>query len=96
MGEIISKDEVLHIAWLSKIHLTEEQQADLTRQFNEILAYFRKLDEADTSGVSLELYVTPLKDVSREDKVEAPLNIEDALKNAPRKEGKYFKAPKIV
>jgi aspartyl-tRNA(Asn)/glutamyl-tRNA(Gln) amidotransferase subunit C len=68
----------------------------MTKQFNEILLYFRKLADVDTSNVPLELYVTPLKDVAREDVVEECLNHEDALKNAPKREGRYFKAPKMM
>jgi aspartyl-tRNA(Asn)/glutamyl-tRNA(Gln) amidotransferase subunit C len=96
MTEIISKEEIRHIAWLSKIHVSDEEEATLIKQFNEILKFFSKLDEVDTSSVSLELYVTPVRDVLREDKVEPSLKISDALINAPKKEDKFFKAPKIV
>ncbi|MEM2109759.1 MAG: Asp-tRNA(Asn)/Glu-tRNA(Gln) amidotransferase subunit GatC [Candidatus Odinarchaeota archaeon] len=96
MSELISKNVVLHMAWLSRIFLTEEQVEAMTKQLNEILAYFRKLDIVDTSNVPLELYVTPLKNVVRDDVVGESLDPEDALKNAPNREGKFFKAPKMM
>ncbi|MHA1409651.1 MAG: Asp-tRNA(Asn)/Glu-tRNA(Gln) amidotransferase subunit GatC [Candidatus Odinarchaeia archaeon] len=96
MSELISRDEVKHIAWLSKISLTDEQLELFTEQFNEILKYFRKLDEVDTSNIKLELYVTPLKDTYRSDEVKPSLKLSDALKNAPDKEKNFIKAPKIV
>ncbi len=96
MSELISRDVVLHVAWLARLFLTDEQIEAMTKQFNEILSYFRKLDRVDTSNVPLELYVTPLKDITREDIVEASLNPDEALKNAPKREGKYFKAPKMM
>lgn len=96
MSELISRDVVLHVAWLARLYLTDEQIEAMTKQFNEILSYFRKLDSVDTSNVPLELYVTPLKDITREDIVEESLNPEEALKNAPKREGKYFKAPRMM
>lgn len=96
MSELISRDVVLHVAWLARLFLTDEQIEAMTKQFNEILSYFRKLDSVDTSNVPLELYVTPLKDITREDIVEESLNPDEALKNAPKREGKYFKAPRMM
>ncbi len=96
MSELISKDVVLHVAWLARIFLTDEQVEEMTKQFNEILLYFRKLDAVDTSNVPLELYVTPLKNIARDDIVGVSLNPDEALKNAPKREGRYFKAPKMM
>ncbi|MHA1755068.1 MAG: Asp-tRNA(Asn)/Glu-tRNA(Gln) amidotransferase subunit GatC [Candidatus Odinarchaeia archaeon] len=96
MSKILSEEEVKHISWLSKIKLTEEQIKLFTKQFNDILNYFKKLDQADTSNVKLELYVTPLVDVFREDIVKPSLSLEQALKNAPKTEKTFIKAPKII
>jgi aspartyl-tRNA(Asn)/glutamyl-tRNA(Gln) amidotransferase subunit C len=96
MGELISKEEVKHISWLAKISLTEEKEELFKKQFNEILKYFRRLDEVDTSNVPLELYVTPLKNICRLDKIEPSLDLMDALKNVPEKDNNFIKAPKIV
>ena len=47
----LSKKEVEHTAWLAHIELSEEEKALFTEQFNDILDYFKKIDEIDTEGV---------------------------------------------
>ena len=92
----ISRREVEHIAWLAHIELTEEEKELFTKQLNEILEYFRKIDEAETEGVPPTYHVLDLVNVYREDEVEESLPKGDALKNAPKKERGFFKAPKII
>jgi len=92
----ISKKEVEHIAWLARIELSEEEKALFTEQFNEILDYFEKIDEVETEEVSPTYHVLDLVNVYREDEVLSSLSIEEALKNAPKKEKQFLKAPRIV
>jgi len=67
-----------------------------TEQFNEILDYFKKIDEVDTEGVEPTYHVLDLKNVSRTDETTPSLPIEEALRNAPKKEKKFIKAPRII
>jgi aspartyl-tRNA(Asn)/glutamyl-tRNA(Gln) amidotransferase subunit C len=92
----LSKKEVEHIAWLAHIELSDKEKALFTEQFNEILDYFKKIDEVDTEGVEPTYHVLDLKNVSRTDETTPSLPIEEALKNAPKKEKKFIKAPRIV
>ena len=92
----LSKREVEHIAWLAHIELSDKEKTLFTEQFNEILDYFKKIDEVDTEGVEPTYHVLDLKNVSRKDKAEPSLPTEEALKNAPKKERKFIKAPRIV
>ena len=92
----LSKKEVEHIAWLAHIELSDKEKALFTEQFNEILDYFRKIDKVDTEGVEPTYHVLDLKNVSRKDKTKPSLTTEEALKNAPKKEKKFLKAPRIV
>lgn len=85
-----------HIAWLARVNLSEEEEELFTRQFNEILDYFKKIDEMDTEKVPPTFHVIDLKNVLREDEVGPSLSIEKALLNAPRKKGRFFKAPKML
>ena len=92
----LSKKDVEHIAWLAHIELSEQEKALFTEQFNEILDYFKKIDEVDTEGVEPTYHVLDLKNVSRNDKTEPSLPVEDALKNAPKRDKTFIKAPRIV
>lgn len=92
----LSKKDVEHIAWLAHIELSEEEKALFTGQFNEILEYFKKIDEVDTEGVKPTYHVLDLENVSRKDKTSPSLSVEEALSNAPKKEKKFIKAPRIV
>ncbi len=92
----ISKKEVEHIAWLAHIELSEEEKDLFTGQFDDILGFFEKIDEVDTERVPPTYHVLDLVNVYREDEVSLSLPIEEALKNAPKRERLFLKAPRIV
>lgn len=92
----ISLKEVEHIAQLAHIELTEDEKRLFTKQLNEILEYFRKIDEADTEGVPPTYHVLDLVNVYRDDEIGESLSQKEALSNAPKKERGFFKAPKII
>jgi aspartyl-tRNA(Asn)/glutamyl-tRNA(Gln) amidotransferase subunit C len=92
----LSKKEVEHVAWLAHIVLSNEEKALFTEQFNEILDYFKKIDMVDTEGIEPTYHVLDLKNVYRKDEIKPSLSTEEALKNVPRKQKKFLKAPKII
>ncbi len=93
---IISKKEIEHIAWLARIELSENEKDFFTRQFNEILEYFEKINVANTERVPPTYHVLELVNVNREDIVLPSLPVDESMKNAPQKEGRFYKAPRIV
>ena len=92
----LSKKEVEHVAWLAHIELSEQEKTLFTEQFNGILEYFKKIDEVNTEDVEPTCHVLDIDNVFRKDKTEPSLPAEKVLENAPRKEKKFFKAPRIV
>lgn len=92
----ISKKEVEHVAWLARIELSEEEKDLFTKQFNDILDYFKKIDSVDTEGVPPMYHVLYLVNVFREDEVLPPLPEKEILKNAPKKERRFFRAPRLI
>ncbi|MCW4019840.1 MAG: Asp-tRNA(Asn)/Glu-tRNA(Gln) amidotransferase subunit GatC [Candidatus Bathyarchaeota archaeon] len=92
----ISRKEVEHVAWLAHIELTEEEKTLFTEQFNKILDYFRKIDEAETEDVDPTYHVLDLVNIFRKDEAEESLPREEPLKNAPKTEDGFFKSPRIV
>ncbi len=92
---MITKRDVEHIGWLARIKLTEEEKEKFTEQFNPILDYFEKLDEVDPD-VPPAYNISGLMNVFRADVVRESISRDDALGNAPKKEGEFFKGPRVV
>ena len=92
----LSKKDVEHVAWLAHIELSDKEKNLFTQQFNEILEYFKKIDEVETKEIEPAYHVLDIKNISRKDTIIPSLSTEEALKNAPKKEKKFFKAPRIV
>lgn len=96
MGKRISKEQVEHLAWLSRLELTEEEKNLYTSQLNDVLEYFSKLNELDTEKAPPTYQLIGKLNVFREDEVKPSLPVDEALQNAPRKENRFFKAPRIM
>jgi aspartyl-tRNA(Asn)/glutamyl-tRNA(Gln) amidotransferase subunit C len=92
----ITKKEVEYVAHLARLNLGPEEAESFTARLDEILTYFEKLKELDTANVEPTSHSIPMVNAFREDQVKPSLDIEDALSNAPDKEGNFFKVPKII
>ena len=92
----ITKKDVEHVAKLARLRLTEEEKEKFGKQLSEVLEYVEKLNELDTTRIEPTSHVVALKNVMREDEVKPSLPAEEVLRNAPDREGKYFKVPKII
>ena len=68
----------------------------MTSQLNSILGHIEKLSELDTEGVEPTFHVFDVRNVFREDEVRPSLPTEEILKNAPVRDGNFFKVPKII
>ena len=92
----ITREQVLHVAKLARLKLSEEEEKTYARQLDEILAYVDKMSELDTEGVEPTAHVIPLETSYREDRVIPSLDPEDSLSIAPERSGSFFKVPKII
>ncbi len=92
----ISRDELKHIALLSRLELTEDEADLYTQHIGEILDYVDKLSELDVTGVEPTSHAVPMQNVMRDDVIEPGLDIEEVLKNAPEKEERYFRVPRVT
>ncbi len=93
---MITKDEVEHVGWLSRISLSEEEAVKYASELNTVLDYFNQLDEVDTSDVGPTYHVADLMNVFREDEAAPSLPQEDVLCNADESKEGYIKGPKIM
>ena len=92
----IDPKEVEHVAYLSRLELSDEAMARFGEQLGHILDYIEKLGELDTSGVAPMLHAIDLQNVTREDGVGESLPHEEALQNAPESSEGCFKVPRII
>ena len=89
----ITRDDVLHVAALAQLELTEDEILRLTEQLNDILAAVGKVSELDLSDVPPTSHPLDLVNVLRPDEPSPSLPLEDAFANAPDREGSYFRVP---
>ena len=108
----VTDKDVVYVAELANLELTEEERAGMLRDLNSILEYVDRLDELDTSEVPPMAQVSDRYGVdqakqgsarfayaSREDVVEGlrkSLPREEALANAPDADAEFFRVPKVI
>ena len=92
----LERSQVEHIASLARIGLTEEEIEMCGEQLSQILEQFEVLNELDTSGVTPTGHAGGLQTVMRDDLAEDSLDSEDVLKNAPRREGEFFRVNAVL
>ncbi len=93
---MLSVEEVIHIERLARLKLTDKEREMYRSQLNDVLNYAAKLDEIDTSNVPPMYHILPVTNVLREDIPQNNFSLEDALSNAPLKEGGFFVIPPIL
>ncbi len=92
----ITEKEVLHIAHLARLSLSEEEVAILTDQLASILEYMGKLNELVTEGVEPTAHAISLFNVMREDVAESSTKTSEILSNAPDRVEDLFRVPRII
>jgi len=92
----LSREDVLHIALLARLGLTEEEVDKFREQLSNILENFEILQQVDTTSVPPTAQSIPLQNVMRDDEVTPSLPQNEVLANAPRKEGDFFRVRAVL
>ncbi|MFA5855465.1 MAG: Asp-tRNA(Asn)/Glu-tRNA(Gln) amidotransferase subunit GatC [Candidatus Gracilibacteria bacterium] len=94
----LSKEQVLKIAGLARLKLTEEEVSRLSNELTDILTYVEMLNEVDTEKVEATSQVTGLSNVLREDSVRAaPCEPEELLACSPLpKDGNQIRVKRVL
>ena len=92
----LSREEVLHIARLARVDLTEEEITRFSEQLSNLLENFEVLQQVDTTGVPPTAQAAALQSVMREDEVAPSFPADDILANAPRREGDCFRVRAVL
>ena len=92
----LSREQVLHIAELARLKLTDEETDLFVEQLSAILDYAQQLNDLDTDAIPPTAQVLSLRNVMREDEPQPCLTPEDALANAPARQDDYFQVRAIL
>lgn len=92
----IDESTVDKIAHLARLEFDGEAKVNIIKDLNNMLAFVEKLNELDTSDVEPLVYMSDEVNVLREDEVVHDITQAQALKNAPKHDSDYFKAPKVI
>ena len=92
----VTRDEVIRIAKLAKLHLDEEQIINYTKNINEILTYMEQLNEVNIKDIEPLSHVLEQSNIVREDIVTESLDTKEILKSAPQSSENHFVVPKVI
>ena len=95
-SRMLSADAVRAIADLARLELSEDEIELYSGQLSDILGYFQRLQELDTSQIPPTASVLPLSNVLREDRASAPLTPEQVIANAPQSEANQFRVNAVL
>ncbi len=88
--------DIEHVAKLARLQLTDEEKAELASQLGQILEHAARIGEVAAADVLPTASPIPRANVYREDVVEPSLPVDEALRNAPEREGDRFRVPRIA
>ncbi len=93
----LSREEVLHIALLARLGLTETEVNRLNEQLSNILENFEVLQQVDTTDIPPTAQAIPLQNVMRgDDEVTPSLPQSQILANAPRRQENFFRVKAVL
>jgi aspartyl-tRNA(Asn)/glutamyl-tRNA(Gln) amidotransferase subunit C len=95
----LSEKDVLYVADLAHLELTEQEVKKFVPQLDAVLEYVQKLNQLDTTGVEPMAQVTHgavENPALRDDRAQRCFTQEQALQNAPEPGGGCFKVPQVI
>lgn len=98
---MLTKDEVLNVAKLARLDLTEAEVEKFRLQLSNVLELFKKVDEIDLKDVETTSQVTGLDNVWKKDEIICKealtcCTTEELLRGVPIKDGSAIKVPKVI
>jgi aspartyl-tRNA(Asn)/glutamyl-tRNA(Gln) amidotransferase subunit C len=89
----LTREEVLHVARLARLALTDEEVERFREQLSAILEAVGTVGELDLADVAPTSHPLDVVNVWAEDEPRASLDVEQALANAPERDGNFFRVP---
>ena len=92
----ITRDEVAHLARLSRLALGEDELEHFAGQLDQIISAVARVSEVASADVPPTSHPLPITNVFRADEVRPGLTAEQALSGAPASEEQRFRVPRIL
>lgn len=93
----LKRDDILKLAQLARLDLTEEEVTEFTGELSEILQYVEQLQSVDVTGLAPTNQVTGLTNVTRQDEiVDYGYEPKELLKNVPLLQDDLIKVKRIL
>jgi aspartyl-tRNA(Asn)/glutamyl-tRNA(Gln) amidotransferase subunit C len=89
----ITRDEVLHVARLARLELTDDEVAKFQEQLSDIIEAVSKVSELDLSDVPPTAHPLAIQNAWAEDVPRPCLTVDEAFANAPDREDDHFRTP---
>jgi aspartyl-tRNA(Asn)/glutamyl-tRNA(Gln) amidotransferase subunit C len=90
---MIDREQVLHVARLARLQLSEDEVTRMTGELSAILDHIEKISELDLDGVPPTTHVVDVPSALREDVPRPSLPRDVALANAPAVDDDGFSVP---
>lgn len=93
----LNTQDVLKLARLAKLELTEDELLSFTQELSAILEYAEQLGSVDVAGLEPTAQVTGLTNVTRSDEIiDYGISTDELLKNAPDRQNNYIKVKRVI
>ena len=90
---MIDRDQVLHVARLARLRLSEDEVERMSSELSSILGHIEKIEELDLDGVEPTSHVVEVENVLREDEPRPSWSRERILEGAPDASDEGFRVP---
>ena len=84
------------LAHLSRLEFNAEDKEGIKNDLQRMISFVEKLDELDLEGTEPLLHMSDNVNLLREDEIKGAISREEALKNAPAHDDKFFTVPKVI
>ena len=92
----ISKDEIIHIAKLANLNLSEEEIERYAKDMTDILEFADIVNNLNTDKIKETIGINGEYNVFRKDEIKQGISRDDLLKNAPSQDDGMFRIPKVI
>jgi aspartyl-tRNA(Asn)/glutamyl-tRNA(Gln) amidotransferase subunit C len=92
----LTRDQVNWVAHLARLELSAADLETMTRQLSSIIDYVTQLQQVNTDGVEPLAHPLPIQNVFRADEPKESLPVEEALANAPDRQGDFYGVPAVL
>ncbi len=91
-----ARELVERIAELARLRFSAQELESFVEQFQRIVEFVQVLQQLQLEGVEPLTHVVEVENALREDEPRESLPREEALRNAPRHDGVFFRVPKVI